>query len=227
MPNDPFFKDVEVTGNNAATRARLDQEKAQEILTVQKEQRAVERGRVNLENDFESGKSLGQDIVGDGLGRLEGNARVESSREQLRSLTEGPTSAENTARREAGLEDINAQTQSSSRQALSRLSTAGVKGGVAATALGDIANQGILARRGLERDIIADQSAQSRAAIGQLAEFETENAKFDLAQIAAEKNIEVQTGLASASLGAVERGTLRATEAQTLAAQQQGSGGKK
>lgn len=227
MPNDPFFKGVKVNANNSAAKRLLENEKAKEVLQVQKEQRTVERGRVNFREDFNSGQALGDQIVGDGLGRLNGNEQIENTREQLRGLTAGPTSAENTSRRESALEGINAQAQSSNRQLLGSLSAAGVKGGVAAAGLGQVQNQAILERRRLERDITADQAASSRSATENLAAFETDLTKFDISQDQAEKNIRLQTGLASAQLGSIERATLRSTEAQLAAADKSGGGGKK
>lgn len=227
MSNDPFFRDVVVTGNNPFSKRLLEQKKAEEALSVQAEQRAAERGRANLQADLDAGGKLSEQVIGDGLGRLEGNSQIESTRSQLQELTAGPTSIENTSRRESALQNINAQTQSSSRQALSRLSAAGVKGGVAATQLGAIANQGILERRNLERDISADQAASSRAAVNNLATFETEVTKFDISQNAAEKNLDLQARLATAQLGTTDRATIRATQAQLAAADKEGGGGKK
>lgn len=226
IDNDDFFKS-KVVANNPFSQRILDQKRAEEQLLLEKENRSAILNRENIQKDFEAGGALSDQVLGDGLGRLNGNAQIENTRSQLAELTAGPTSAQNTSRRESALEQIDAQTQSSSRQALSRLSTAGVKGGVAAAQLGSIANQGILERRRLERDITADQAASSQAAVNNLANFETDITKFDLSQTAAEKNIDLQTRLTTAQLGTTDRATLRATEAQLKAAETEGGGGKK
>jgi len=170
---------------------------------------AGQQARENLVKDMELGKQLGQDILGDGLGRLSENDAIKSSQSLLRKQAGGLTDAEKAAQRESASRQLQGSQQAASRSLSASLARSGVKGGAAGQQQVELAAQGLQARRDLERDLFLSQSQAEREGAVNLANFETRIAEFDIAQIAKEKNIITQAQLSSAELGTSERNAVR------------------
>lgn len=221
------FNDSALT---AAVQAKKDKEEAKKLeetnkLAMEREKvnKAAEDGRVNLRKDFEAGKELGQDILGDGLGRIKDDSGVQDVRAMLKDQASGTDSKVQQIKREEGLSQLQGQQQSASRSLGASLARSGVKGGVAGQANVELAAQALDARRGLERDLyVADQQAKQAGTLN-LANFETKTTEFDLSQAAAEKNIMLQSQLASAQLGSNERSAVL----QGISAEKIAEAGKK
>lgn len=205
-----------------------EKKKLQDKADQDKVDSAAEAGRVNLRKDMQAGKQLGEEIVGDGLGRISDQEGVKDVRSMLKAQSSGQDSKARQLSREAGLEQIQGSMQSASRGLQSSLARSGVKGGAAGQANVELAAQGLQQRRSLERDIyMADEQARQQG-VANLAQFETKTAEFDLAQAAKEKNILLQSQLATAELGSTERSSVRSSiAAERVADLSKKKGGKK
>jgi len=197
---------------NQLREIQLEKEKSeaqkkteQQAMDRKKIQNAAVDARANMRKDFDAGKELGEEILGDGLGRLKDDAGVQDVRSMLKEQASGVDSAVKQANREEGIRQIQGQQQSASRSLGSSLARSGVKGGAAGQANVELAAQGLNARRALETDLfVADKQAEQQGVLN-LANFETKTTEFDLSQAAAEKNILLQSQLASAQIGSNER----------------------
>jgi len=167
--------------------------------------------------DMANGGQFSEMIVGDGLGRISDQAGVADAREMLRQQTQGLSGEQQRMMREAGREQIGNQTQTSQREAASRLASVGVKGGAAGAQFARIAASGQQASRQLERGISLQQINAQQQGVRDFAQVESEIAKFDLGQAAKEKNLDIQARLSFAELASAERANIRATEASKLA----------
>lgn len=183
-------------------------EKVTEIKNRRRIKQASSDARKEMKKDFQAGAELGQEILGDGLGRIKDDEGVKSVRDMLRKQAGGMSEAETNAQREAGLRQVQGQQQAASRQLSASLSRSGVKGGAAGQQQVELAAQGLQARRDLERDLFIQQKNLERQGTANLAQFEVKTTEFDLAQAAKEKNIMLQTQLASAQLGSNERSAI-------------------
>ncbi len=212
----------------ARGQVKAEAEKAQEAADQAKVETAAEAGRVNLRKDFEAGKELGTEVLGEGLGRLSEQEGVQDVRSLLQGQASGQDSKARQLSRESGIAQIQGSTQAASRNLQGSLARSGVKGGAAGQANVELAAQSLQQRRNLERDIyLADEQARAQG-ITNLATFETKTAEFDLAQAAKEKNILLQSQLATAELGSTERSSVRSgIAAERIADLQKKSGGKK
>ena len=171
--------------------------------------------------DIALGQRIGKTFIKPGeLGRLGTDESIQDIESRIRALSEGFTPQEIAARREEGIEQIAGSTQAARRRLQAALARAGVRGGAAGAQLRDVELGGLAERarfeRGLQTDILGEQRAAQERSVRGLAEFTTGVREFDLAQAAAEKNIELQTALAQAQLGSAERGASR----QAVAIQQ-------
>lgn len=191
---------------------------------------AVTQERENLKGDLAEGRAFGKEVLGDGLGRLSDQQDVRGVRDLLKQQAEGMTPEEMAARRDIGIQQLQGQERKAGRQLSQTLSSQGVKGGVAAQAGLQLAAQGLQERRNLERDMFLTEQEAKRQGTTNFANFATNVSKFDLGQAAAEKNIELQSGLAFAQLGSNTRSQVRQNQSAEKAAYyaaQGGGGGKK
>lgn len=190
-------------------------------------QAQIAESEAAMERDMERGATLGKEVIGDGLGRLSDNAKLMTSRNRLEQMAEGPTSAQNLAAREGALERLQGAESAQQRSLLSNLSNAGITGGAAAAQLADLTSSNLANRRRMERDLLADQSSFGQQAARDVAAMDQSIAQFDLAQLAKEKNIDIQSRLGYAELGSAERSGIRSAQAIRDAAEAQKGGGKK
>jgi hypothetical protein len=171
-----------------------------------------------LSKDVSAGAAFGEAVVGEGLGRIGEDPAIAAMEAQAQELAQGFSSQEMTARREAGIQNIQGATQAQMRQQQAALARSGVKGAAAGAQLGNIAMQGLQSRQNLERDlIIADRDAKSQG-LAQASQMITGNRQFDIAQAAKEKDIALQAGLGFGQMGSAERGAEAANKATVKAA---------
>ena len=172
--------------------------------------------------DIISGSQFGETVLGEeGLGRAGDNADIQSGLAALREQAQGFSGAEATARREQAMGGIATNTQGQSRAMLSQLARAGVRGGAAGKALGNVAAQGIQAQANAEQQLFIQGEDARRSGTDRLLSTAGELTQFDLGQAAAEKNIVLQSGLGFAQLGAAERGAKLQADASKAAAASQ------
>lgn len=199
-------------------------------MDLRRVREAGDQERSQMLSDLSEGREFGRSIIGEGdLGRLKDDVDVRAARDMMRTQADGMTDAEKEARREEGLEQMQGQESKANRNLSRSLSSAGVKGGVAAQAGIQIAAEGLQARRQLERDLFLADEQSKRQGAANFANFSTNIAKFDLGQAAAEKNVELQSGLAFAELGSNARSQVRQNISTERAAQlsKKDDGGKK
>lgn len=214
--NNPFLPNVQVESEEDAKKKQ-----AQELADK------MAQAEQDLQTDLQRGAALGEDVIGDGLGRLSEDANLQSSRDLLAQQAEGITSAQNLAQRESALSNLQGSEQSQNRSLLANLAGSGVQGGSAAAQLIDLNSSNLNNRRSLERDLISDQTTFAQNAANNLANVDKSIAEFDLGQLAAEKNIDIQSRLGFADLGSAERAGIRSEQAIQLAADTEANGGKK
>jgi len=202
-----------------AAEAKKKKEEQERLAKLGKEYEAQGEAASAMDKDMERGAELGKEIVGSGLGRLSQDANLTSSRDQLAAQAQGMSSQESLAAREQALEQLQGAESAQQRALLSSLSNAGVTGGAAGVQLADLSSSMLSNRRRLERDLAADQAAAGRAATRDLVQVDSDIAKFDLGQLAKEKNIDIQSRLGYAELGSAERANIRSTEATRQAAE--------
>ena len=179
-----------------------------------------ENSRRQIVADIEAGKDLGEDLLGDGLGRIQDDSDVNLAKDTLRSRSEeGLSTTEVNAMRDQGLGAIQGAEQTQSRALSASLARSGVRGGAAGQAQVELAAQGLQNRRQLETDLILSDEQVKREAESSFANFSTQLAEFDLSQAAKEKNIVLQSALATAQLGSAERGAILNQIAQENAAE--------
>lgn len=202
---------------------KLEQEK--KLAALQQEE--IERNEAAVARDMQRGKELGQEIIGDGLGRLKEDENVMESRGRLAEMAKGMTSAQSLAQREQALENLQGQEQGQARSLLSNLSNAGLTGGAAGAQLADLASTNLANRRRMETQLAAQQDTFGQQAARDTAKMDMGIAQFDLGQLAKEKNIDIQARLGYADMGSAERSGIRSAQAIESAAQAQKGGGKK
>lgn len=232
------FGDISKLHNKQAEEMKKKQEaaakkKAEEAAKVakQKELDAMEGKTVSerikkmagvdptaMQKDVIAGAEFGEAVLGDGLGRLADDPTMQALEAQSKELAKGFKSEEMLARKEKGLESIQAGTQAQSRAAQAALARSGVKGQAAGAQLGQIALGGIQARGNLERDLLIAQRGAEMEGFQTHAQLVGESRAFDISQAAKEKDIALQAGLGFAGLGSTERGAEAAAKAQVQAA---------
>lgn len=199
------------------------QKKAEEEARMEAEKKRIEESagiaRKEIKADFDAGKQLGQEILGDGLGRIKDDEDVKKSRDLMATRAEeGLTTREENAMREKALTQMGGSEQGQRRALSASLARSGVRGGAAGQMQVELAAQALQNRRAFETDLVMNDEATKRKAEMDFANFTTKLADFDLGQAAKEKNIMLQTQLATAQLGSTERGATKNLIAQENAA---------
>ena len=195
--------------------ANLEAQRARQLASFQNDP-AQKRMREVL-----AGAEFGETVLGEGLGRLAGEADIERARAGFEQGLEGFSGAEALARREKAMAGIAGATQASQRQLQSALARAGVRGGVAGSQIRDVQLAGIRQKAETERDLFLAGEEARRQGLQDFTRFATDVRKFDLGQAAAEKNIVLQSGLGFAQLGSAERGAKLQSEAALAGARAQ------
>lgn len=232
MINDPNSLQAQTNRMVAQLQAKEKQQdlrkKKQAALNEARVNKAAETGRKALKRDLEAGKELGADVVGEGLGRIRETEGGQEARALLQEQAQGLSSQQTQAMRESALERQQGSERAAERGLSSALARSGVKGGAAGQAQVELAAQSLQQRRALDRDIyLASEQARAQG-VTNLAQFEAKTSEFDLAQAAKEKNIMLQSQLATAELGSNERSAVRAgIAAEQVAELSKRSGGKK
>jgi len=203
--------------------AILANKKAEEEARKESQDKRIaesgDKARREITADFEAGKQLGEEILGDGLGRIQDDADVQASEDLMRQRAiEGYSETEENAMRDKGLQQIQGAERKASRGLSASLARSGVRGGAAGQMQVELAAQNVNNRRQFETDLILSDEQVKRKAETDFANFSTKLAEFDLAQAAKEKNIVLQTQLATAQLGSTERGATQNAIAQEEAA---------
>lgn len=175
--------------------------------------------RREMKRDFDAGAALGKEILGTGLGRIKDDADVRASKDLMRTRAqEGLSDKEENAMREKGLNNIQGAEKKASRTLSASLARSGVRGGAAGQMQVELAAQNVQNRRSFETDLLLNDEATKRKAELDFANFSTKLQEFDLGQAAKEKNIILQTQLATAQMGSTARGATKNAIAQEEAA---------
>jgi len=136
--------------DSSAIAQKVAEQKALEEAKLKMQQEANDKrianagadARRQITADFDAGKPLGEEILGDGLGRIQGDADVAESKGLMRKRAqEGLSDKEETAMREKGLSQIQGAEKKASRGMAASLARSGVKGGAAAAANLELAGQ--------------------------------------------------------------------------------------
>ena len=178
--------------------------------------------------DAVQGAQFAETILGDGLGRMGVDQAQTDIEAKAKEMSQGFSSAEALARQEKGMEGIAGGSASQMRGMQAALSRSGVKGQAAGAQIGQLAQEGVKARGNLERDlIIENRAAQERGmqGWGQAIQNRQANEKFDLGQVAKEKEFIGQGALGYMGMGVTERSAAAANKATVDAANSQKSGG--
>lgn len=191
----------------------------------EKQAKAIADAEAAMTKDMQKGKELGQEVIGDGLGRLKEDENVMESRNRLNEMAQGQTSVQNLAQREQALENLQGAEQGQARSLLSSLSNAGLTGGAAGAQLADLTSNNLSNRRRMETQLAAQQDTFAQKAARDTATMDMSIGQFDLGQLAKEKNIDIQARLGYADLGSAERSGIRSAQAIERAAEMQKSGG--
>lgn len=207
-----------ISREQLANLERMDKMTKQERKAKQDRDRA-ENNRRMITSDVDAGRAIGRDMLGPGLGRIQDDADVRSSKNLMRQRAEeGMSTREENAMRERGLNQMQGSERKAQRGLNASLARSGVRGGAAGQAQVELAAKSMQNRRAFETDLIMSDEAAKRKAETDFANFSTKLAEFDLAQEAKELNVELQSGLAFAQLGTNERGARQNAKAQKDAA---------
>lgn len=235
----------EILAEAQASKSELDKKKPkvnpfsnlQEFVNYNKDLKAANAAVKSAEQsiqanetvgaDIQAGKSYANTILGEdfALSRLNDNQNIQDLRSQLQS-TASMTDAERIAQRESAYDTLQSQEGTQNRSLIRQLSAAGIKGGAAAGAVGDLAAQQAANQRALNQNLYLSEQQLNRQGLQNLANFELGVQQFDIGQEQAELSAKIQTQLAGTSMISNERAGLRQQEAALAAANAQ-SGGKK
>ena len=203
----------------AKEKAKEEAEKRRQANDSQRVADASGISRKEIKKDFDAGAALGKEILGTGLGRITDDADVRSSKDLMRTRAqEGLSDIEENAMRDKGLANIQGAEQKAQRGLNASLARSGVRGGAAGQMQVELAAANVNNRRSFETDLLMNDEATKRKSELDFANFSTKIAEFDLGQAAKEKNIMLQTQLATAQLGSTERGATKNMIAQERAA---------
>lgn len=225
--NTPVGTIYEVNGKAYKDKTKADAALA--ALNQQQENEQIQQAEQNLDRDLQfaeenQGKLYGEDIE---LDRLADDAGVQESLELLRDNVD-MDSEEQIAMRESATTGLQAAEKSQQRELLSSLSAGGVKGGAAGASLQAQAQSNLQNRAQLEQNLYLQQQNLRRAAVSELANYQTQIARFDIGQAAAEMNARIQERLALVNMASNERSSIRQHQASLAAAEAtKNSGGKK
>lgn len=185
--------------------------------------------QADIKKDIKSGREVGKDLLGpEGLGRLGEDEDIRGILDRFRSIAdEGLSSKEVEAERTQLFSGIDRNVQTSLRGLQARLGQSGVKGATAGRQITSAALQGAAQKSEVERKLFIQSAQVKREGLRDLSERTGAVKTFDLGQRAREKDIELQTGLGFAQLGASERSAQLSAQlaAQAAAAGQGGGGG--
>ena len=217
------YADAQVGGADAFKHfqnQQTDIDAQREKMRKEQEKIALEKatGREAIKTDIDEGMNYGKKILGDGLGRMQGDAEVDEIGSRLKDLSQGFSSEELTARREQSLSRVQDSGQASQRALQAALARAGVKGGAAGAKLTDLAMEGVQQRGNIERDLFIADADRRSSGLNNYAKFTTGVREFDLGQLAKEKNIVSQSGLAFGQLGSAERSANKQADSAAAAA---------
>lgn len=180
----------------------------------------------NLVQDIQAGREFGKEILGaEGLGRLGTDKKIQETMSRFEDLSRGMSAQEIAARKSEAFQGIDVQQQTQSRALQAALARSGVKGGAAGAQQREMALGGLRAKAGVERDLLTSDYARRVAGLKDFANISGQVKQFDLAQAAAEKNLEMGSGLGFAQLGSAERQAAMAANAMRASAGQPESRG--
>ena len=203
----------------AKEKAKEEAKKRRQANDSQRVADASGISRKEIKKDFDAGAALGKEILGTGLGRITDDTDVRSSKDLMRTRAqEGLSDIEENAMRDKGLANIQGAEQKAQRGLNASLARSGVRGGAAGQMQVELAAANVNNRRSFETDLLMNDEATKRKSELDFANFSTKIAEFDLGQAAKEKNIMLQTQLATAQLGSTERGATKNMIAQERAA---------
>ena len=197
----------------------------------------LERVRKARAEDLAAGRARGQELFGEGkLGRIADVRRPDIERviSERRAQLSGLTPEEEQLMREGTARQLQRTTQGQLRQLRGLQAQAGLRGGTAAAQQAQVLRGGAEQRANLERDILRDQIAARRQALGAFEGTlgrEREAAQFDIGQAGRERMGQLSTELGFGQLGAAERSSvlqqIAGEEAARVAERQAARGGKK
>lgn len=150
-------------------------------------------------------KVLGKDFK---LDRLSEDSEIQDIKNRLEKNTR-LSSEEKLARQETAYNALASSEQTQSRSMLKQLSAAGVRGGAAAGAIGQLAQQQAIGRREIAQNLYLQEQGFERDALDKYAQFQTQTKQFDIGQAEKEANMILQTQLAGISSSQNERNALR------------------
>ncbi len=136
-----------------------------------RQQQIQDAARASREKAMAEGRARGEDLFKEGsLGRLEEGraAEISSLLAKRQEQLQGLTPEEQNSLRSGALANVNQAQAGAQRQALAQLGARGVRGGAAGGVLGQIANQGLNARAGVEQNIFSQNIDRRRAAMDAL-----------------------------------------------------------
>ena len=181
--------------------------------------------------DAIKGAQYATDILGpEGLGRMGVDQAQTDIEARAKEMSQGYSSAEALARQEKGTEAISGGTAANMRGMQAALSRSGLKGQQAGAQMGQLAQADVKARGNLNRDlIIENRAAQERGmqGWGDAIQNRQANEKFDLGQVAKEKDFIGQGSLGFMNMGVTERSADKANAATIASAKAQKSNGGK
>ena len=155
---------------------------------------------------FSEGAAKGKEIVAPGsLGRLGTDPAIQEALARQKDLSQGMNAQELQANREMMNKGINQAGQSQMRALQSQLGRAGVKGGIAGAQIRDVAMGTVQQKADVEKQLFAGDRAAREASLSTYLSNAANTAQFDIGQQSAEKNIELQSGMAFSSMGSAER----------------------
>jgi hypothetical protein len=204
-----FQEEMRKSQQKAAASLR----EAQALTAASKNKRTV------LKKDITAGREFGKEVLGpEGLGRLGTDEKVQETLSRFEDLSKGIGAEEMAGRKSEALQGIDQQSQTQARSLQAALARSGVKGGAAAGQQRELALGSIRAKAGVERDLLTDDFERRRGGLKDFANAAGQVKQFDLSQAAAEKNIELSSGLGFAQIAAAERGAKLAADAQRASA---------
>ena len=180
---------------------------------------AGQNKREVLKKDIQEGRDFGKDVLGtEGLGRLGTDQKVQETLSRFEDMSKGMDSQEMNSRKSEAFQGIDQQSQTQARSLQAALARSGVKGGAAGGQQREMALGGLRAKAGVERDLLISDFDRRSEGLKDFANATGQVKQFDLSQAAAEKNIELSSGLGFAQISAAERGAKLAADAQRASA---------
>jgi hypothetical protein len=168
---------------------------------------------VDMSGDIAKGKEFGQEVLGDGLGRLGTDPEIQAALGKFKDISEqGLSRQEVAAERAQAFRGIEGSTQTGLRSLQSRLAKSGVKGGAAGLALLQREAAGAQQKADVEQNLFLKSEQIKREGLADYSQRLGDVKQFDLGQAAAEKDIVMQSALGFAQIGSSERTAKYAAE---------------